>query len=191
MEDAIKKLKSVNDDDDIGKAVTTMRKLLKNVATGDEKFRRVKLSNKVIASKIVAVTGAVEFLVEAGFQRQDDELVWEDGDVDGALKLLEDPSFHLACVLPHIADVKCISLRETIVATACIDNVARTFDVTTGALKDEYKGHSKPMTVPKSRRLHFLTVCVVRSAFDHAKARHKKILHFLFKMFKFSGFLIF
>ncbi|CAI5701528.1 unnamed protein product [Peronospora effusa] len=52
-------------------AAETLIKMLSNVIKNpqDEKFRKIRLANAVIQSKLVAVSGAIDVLVEAGFSR--------------------------------------------------------------------------------------------------------------------------
>jgi hypothetical protein len=44
--------------------------LLTSLPAGEEKFRRVRLTNPAIQQRVAASTGAVDFLLLAGFQRE-------------------------------------------------------------------------------------------------------------------------
>ncbi|KAG7379985.1 hypothetical protein PHYPSEUDO_007894 [Phytophthora pseudosyringae] len=54
-------------------AAETLIKMLTNVVKNpqEEKFRKIRLSNAAIQSKVVAVPGAVDILAEAGFSRME------------------------------------------------------------------------------------------------------------------------
>ena len=50
----------------------TVLKLLGNAAKGDAKFRRVRLGNKAVQERILAVDGGLEALCAAGFELAED-----------------------------------------------------------------------------------------------------------------------
>ncbi|KAG5176071.1 hypothetical protein JKP88DRAFT_351244 [Tribonema minus] len=61
-------------DDAARAAVETLHKLLSNMATKrEDKFRRVRVSNRAFAERVAAVPGGVDVMVCAGFQLLSDE----------------------------------------------------------------------------------------------------------------------
>ena len=147
MDDCVERMASSNDETVVNVAVGVLKKLLRNYMEDPQKYNSVKLTNKVIAAKVVNCVGAVDFLISAGFEQNDELLVASEVDAKAALLALEKlapKELHLACSLPHLRDVRAVSLKDDTVATGCLDNVVRTFSAKTGSLIDEFKGHSKP-----------------------------------------------
>lgn len=63
--------------------VDTLCKYLTNIVDhpGEEKYRRIRLSNKILQERVLPLEGAAQFLEAAGFERTDDCFVFpEDGD---------------------------------------------------------------------------------------------------------------
>ena len=59
----------------VATAVRTMTKMLRNIVANPDapKFRRVRLSNDAIRQRVVAIDGAVDALLAAGFTRQQEQ----------------------------------------------------------------------------------------------------------------------
>ncbi|KAM7307320.1 UBX domain-containing protein 6 [Ixodes scapularis] len=63
--------------------VDTLCKYLTNIVDhpGEEKYRRIRLSNKILQERVLPLEGAAQFLEAAGFEQTDDCFVFpEDGD---------------------------------------------------------------------------------------------------------------
>lgn len=61
----------------------TLCKYLTNIVDhpGEEKYRRIRLSNKILQERVLPLEGAAQFLEAAGFEQTDDCFVFpEDGD---------------------------------------------------------------------------------------------------------------
>lgn len=63
----MKKAAAAGGDEQFRTACTTMLKLLANAATGEAKYRRLRLANAKLAALVFSVGGAVDFLKLAGF----------------------------------------------------------------------------------------------------------------------------
>jgi len=131
-------------------------KALRNVERepSNEKFRRLRTSNKTIDAKIMNVRGAPQLLACAGFfQKKGSEFLeatGADADVATSAKAVADAlekgdgSYGVAALLPHPACVRGVALdADGFAATGALDNVVRLWNGQ-GNLLQELRGHEKP-----------------------------------------------
>ncbi len=74
-----------NDDEALKTAWTTLLKFVTNVAMNptEEKYRKIRLTNPAVQERVVAFTGAVDFLEVCGFKKESGELEMPADAVDG------------------------------------------------------------------------------------------------------------
>uniref|UniRef100_A0A7S3NP67 UBA domain-containing protein n=1 Tax=Aureoumbra lagunensis TaxID=44058 RepID=A0A7S3NP67_9STRA len=124
----------------------------------NEKFRQIKTNNKVIASKVVPVDGALDLLMAVGFENDGSEILKANGDnldlqAKRAVVLLDEaftiPTAHLCTVLTHTQTVRGLYIDDDnkIIGSACLDNSVRIWEASTGSCQKELPqgtGHGRP-----------------------------------------------
>ncbi|CAG0894471.1 unnamed protein product [Darwinula stevensoni] len=107
--------------------ITIVRNILHN--SGDERYRRIRLSNPLVEGKLLPAAGALEFLFEIGFQEEDDSLKYPANGDRTALQEFLDALLELGKpkkdVSHGITELR-IGSRESLQAESCSKEVAPT-----------------------------------------------------------------
>lgn len=131
------------------KARSTLLKVLGNVVKdpSNEKFRKLRVTNPVIAARIMEAQGALAILQAVGFVEEGEFLVLTGDDVQQraqlAVEALMPKDWLLSLTLQITSDVRGVCWGRSLLATASLDNVARVFDPK-GALVRECRAHTQP-----------------------------------------------
>ena len=150
--DAALKLFAVNDAATQTASRKLMVKALRNLERepSNEKFRKLRVANKVVQAKIINVRGAQQLMACGGFYNKGEflEALGEDCAVKAkaVADALEksDGSFRVKALLAHSACVRGVAVdAQGFLATGALDNVVRLWDGK-GQLVHELRGHEKP-----------------------------------------------
>mmetsp|Transcript_14501 Transcript_14501/g.38377 ORF Transcript_14501/g.38377 Transcript_14501/m.38377 type:complete len:209 (-) Transcript_14501:996-1622(-) len=150
--DAALKLFAVNDAATQAASRKLMVKALRNLERepSNEKFRKLRVANKVVQAKIINVRGAQQLMACGGFYNKGEflEALGEDCAVKAktVADALEksDGTFKVKALLAHAACVRGVAVdAQGFLATGALDNVVRLWDGK-GQLVHELRGHEKP-----------------------------------------------